>query len=143
MSDVCVTVPMRLWEEWIDEGDLPGEPYTGDTFHFWLGGPLPEMQPGERVYVVAHGRLRGYAPLVGIEQRCRRRSSYRSTPSPDADELLTMRYGTRVYRTTTDAGAVDAAEAESGLMRGVLVALAVEVVGMLAVFVAALRLAGV
>lgn len=75
MTDCVVTVPMRLREEWIDEGDLPGEPYTGDTFHFWLGGPLPEMQPGERVYVVAHGKLRGYAPLVSIERRCRLRPS--------------------------------------------------------------------
>jgi hypothetical protein len=70
-----VTVPMRLWSEWLDEGDLPGEPSTGDTFHFWLAGPLPEMQPGERVYIVAHGRLRGYAPLVAIERRCRLRPS--------------------------------------------------------------------
>jgi hypothetical protein len=75
MSDVCVTVPMRLWEEWLDEGSLPGEPDTGDTFHFWLASPLPEMQPGERVYIVAHGRLRGYAPLVAIERRCRLRPS--------------------------------------------------------------------
>jgi hypothetical protein len=73
--DVVVTCPMAAWEEWIEEGDLPGEPYTGDTFHFWLGGPLPEMQPGERVYVVAYGRLRGYAPLVSIERRCRLRPS--------------------------------------------------------------------
>jgi hypothetical protein len=75
VSDCVVTVPQRLWGEWLDEGDLPGEPDTGDTFHFWLASPLPEMQPGERVYIVAHGRLRGYAPLVAIERRCRLRPS--------------------------------------------------------------------
>jgi hypothetical protein len=75
VADVCVTVPMRLWEEWLDEGCLPGEPCTGDTFHFWLAGPLPDMQPGERVYIAAHGRLRGYAPVVAIERRCRLRPS--------------------------------------------------------------------
>lgn len=75
MVDVVVTVPMRLWDEWIWEGDLPDEDYTGDTYHFWLQRPLPEMQPGDRVYVVAYGRLRGYAPLVAVEQRCRLRPS--------------------------------------------------------------------
>ena len=28
MSDVVVTVPKRLWDEWIAEGDLPGEEPT-------------------------------------------------------------------------------------------------------------------
>ena len=71
MTDVVVTVPMRLWDEWIAEGNLPGEPPSGYRSHFWLwGGRLPRIGPGERVYVVAHGKLRGYAPLVGIERRC-------------------------------------------------------------------------
>lgn len=73
--DVVVTVPQGLWEEWLWEGDLPGEDYSGDTYHFWLAGPLPDMQPGDRVYIVAYGRLRGYAPLVAIEQRCKLRPS--------------------------------------------------------------------
>ena len=72
--DVVVTVPKGLWEEWILEGDLPGEEPQYDS-HFWLGGNLPKMQPGERVYIVAHGKLRGYAPLVEIETRCRLRPS--------------------------------------------------------------------
>lgn len=75
MSDVVVTVPQGLWEEWLWEGDLPDEAETGDTFHFWLQRPLPEMQPGDRVYIVAFGRLRGYAPLVKVEQRCTLRPS--------------------------------------------------------------------
>ena len=64
MSDLCVTVPKAKWAEWIAEGDLPGDAPTGTEYVFWLAGPLPLIEPGERVYVVAHGRLRGYAPLV-------------------------------------------------------------------------------
>ncbi len=77
MADVVVTVPMRLWEEWLDEGSLAGGPDSEvySAFHFWLQRPLPRIQPGERVYIVAHGRLRGYAPLVHVEQRCRLRPS--------------------------------------------------------------------
>ena len=80
--DCVVTVPMRAWFDWIEEGCLP--PDSGDLdypeahgveYHFWLAGPLPEMAPGDRVYVVAHGRLRGYAPLEWIERRCRLRPS--------------------------------------------------------------------
>jgi hypothetical protein len=69
MSDVVVTVPKRLWREWLAEGDLPGqEPQYAS--HFWFGGPIPKIEPGERVYIVAHGRVRGYAPLVAIERCC-------------------------------------------------------------------------
>lgn len=71
MTDVVVTVPMRLWEEWIEEGDLPGDEPSGYRSHFWLwGNRNPNIQPGERVYIVAHGKLRGYAPLIGVERRC-------------------------------------------------------------------------
>jgi hypothetical protein len=64
MSDVVVTVPKYLWLEWLDEGDLPDEEETGDEYAFYLGGPKPDIRPGERVYVVAHGKVRGYAPLI-------------------------------------------------------------------------------
>lgn len=33
---------------------------------FTVGGGRPGIEPGERVYVIAHGRLRGYAPLVRV-----------------------------------------------------------------------------
>lgn len=71
MSDVVVTVPKALWSDWIAEGDLPGEKPQYES-HFWLN-ELPDIKPGERVYVVAHGRLRGYAPLVRTEDCCRLR----------------------------------------------------------------------
>lgn len=76
MVDVVVTVPQRLWSEWLDEGCLPnGDGTDSDSeymaFHFWLQRPLPDIKPNERVYIVAHGRLRGYAPLVRQEQMCK------------------------------------------------------------------------
>ena len=70
MSDVVVTVPIKLWREWLAEGDLPGEEWSGFESHFWLGGMVPGIDPGERVYIVALGKLRGYAPLVAREIRC-------------------------------------------------------------------------
>lgn len=66
MSDVVVTVPQRLWSEWLDEGDLPGEEETGEEWDFYLWGRRPDIKRGERVYVCAHGKLRGYAPLTRI-----------------------------------------------------------------------------
>lgn len=75
MSDVVVTVPKGIWTEWLDEGDLAGEPWGGEyESHFWIS-TMPTIVPGERVYIVAHGRLRGFAPLVRVERRCRLRSS--------------------------------------------------------------------
>lgn len=65
--DVVVTCPKQLWAEWCAEGDLPGDPWTGRIYDFYLGGQAPNIRPGERVYVVAHGWLRGYAPLTRIE----------------------------------------------------------------------------
>lgn len=75
MSDVVVTVPKRLWAEWLSEGDLaydddsgmePG--WCGDyEYGFHMRGPRPDCVPGDRVYIVAHGHLRGYAPLVKID----------------------------------------------------------------------------
>jgi hypothetical protein len=66
VSDVVVTVPKRLWLDWIYEGDAVGDPATGQEWGFFMGGPIPSIVAGERVYIVAHGRLRGYAPLTRI-----------------------------------------------------------------------------
>lgn len=72
MADVVVTVPKGLWSEWIEEGDLAGQPWSEEAeYHFWIRPDcLPTIAPGERVYIVAHGRLRGFAPLVRIEDQC-------------------------------------------------------------------------
>jgi hypothetical protein len=93
LADVVVTVPKSMWADWLLEGELPGQdrwdcffcpPYAGDCrvchgtgeltpsdtrWHFYLGGHAPkDAASGDRVYVVAHGRLRGYAPLLRIER---------------------------------------------------------------------------
>lgn len=91
MADVVVTVPKARWPDWLLEGELPGQerwacffcpPYgtceicegtgeltSGDTrWHFYLGGnPPKDIAIGDRVYVVAHGQLRGYSPLLRVE----------------------------------------------------------------------------
>jgi len=74
MPDVVVTVPKNFEyaglvgiEAWIREGDAAGDPWSGEEWHFYLGGPRPQVKPGDRVYVVCNGKLRGYAPLVRLE----------------------------------------------------------------------------
>jgi hypothetical protein len=66
MSDVVVTVPKWFWPEWIVEGDAAGEPDSGEEWGFFLGGIRPATEPGYRCYIVAHGKLRGYAPIVRV-----------------------------------------------------------------------------
>lgn len=94
MADVVVTVPKHMWADWLAEGELPGqdrwdcffcppgggcqichdtgELTPGDTrWHFYLGGSPPtDVAAGDRVYIVAHGRLRGYSPLLRLEHPC-------------------------------------------------------------------------
>ncbi len=66
--DVVVTVPKHFGlDTWIAEGDPAGTAWSGKEWHFYLGGALPRIQPGERVYVVYHSALRGYASLVRID----------------------------------------------------------------------------
>jgi hypothetical protein len=68
MTDVVVTCPMDRWAGWIAEGQLPGQGWDGETDYHWFGrGYRPNIVPGERVYIVAHGKLRGYAPLVATD----------------------------------------------------------------------------
>jgi hypothetical protein len=69
MVDLVVTCPKDLWDDWLAEGALPGEPCPPDAEYHWFGrGKLfPDIQPGDRLYVVAHGRVRGYAPVVRID----------------------------------------------------------------------------
>lgn len=68
VRDVIVTVPQGMWVRWLAEGDLPGEEPTGE-WDFTAGKNNPrEVGAGSRVYVVAFGLLRGYAPLVRTEQ---------------------------------------------------------------------------
>jgi hypothetical protein len=67
--DLVVTCPKGLWAEWIAEGDCPGDTPTGIEWGFFLGrGPRPPVEAGERLYIVAWGRLRGYAPVTRVVQ---------------------------------------------------------------------------
>ena len=74
MTDLVVTCPKHFWAEWIDEGDPAGEPYQGGEWAWYTGRCnatmqyKPPIEPGERLYIVAHGRLRGYAPVVRVEE---------------------------------------------------------------------------
>lgn len=66
--DVVVTVPRSFGiDRWIAEGDPAGRPWSGTEWDFYLSNRRPKIEPGERVYVVYNGALRGYAPLVRVE----------------------------------------------------------------------------
>ena len=78
--DVVVTLPKSFrfagqvgLGAWITEGDPAGAPWSGELWEFATGGARPRIEPGERVYVVHHGKLRGYAPLVELEYDPRHR----------------------------------------------------------------------
>ena len=68
MTDLVVTVPKDLWLEWIMEGDAAGDLSTGEEWGFYLGGARPRVEPGERLYIVAWGLVRGYAPVTRVER---------------------------------------------------------------------------
>ena len=68
MTDLVGTCPKDFWEDWIAEGDAAGEPETGEDWHWYTRDPTAlTIKPGERFYVVAHGKLRGWAPVVRVE----------------------------------------------------------------------------
>jgi len=67
MVDLVGTCPKDFWEEWIAEGDAAGEPVSGEEWGWFTRHSYRSLiKPGERFYVVAHGRLRGYAPVTAI-----------------------------------------------------------------------------
>jgi hypothetical protein len=67
--DLVVTVPKSRWSDWIGEGDLPGQEAQYES-HFWLSSPPIDLEVGDRCYIVAHGKLRGYAPITDWESHC-------------------------------------------------------------------------
>jgi hypothetical protein len=67
MSDLVGTCPKDFWEEWIAEGDAAGTPATGMQYNWGTASPLAgKMCEGDRFYVVAHGKLRGYALVTQV-----------------------------------------------------------------------------
>lgn len=70
MSDLVGTCPKHFWHEWIAEGDAAGEPYTGEEWGWYTRDRLAlRANPGDRFYIVAHARSRGYAPVVRVVQQ--------------------------------------------------------------------------
>lgn len=77
MGDIVVTVPKtfthpaapgkRGLAAWIGEGDAAPDPWSGEVWGFTVWGGRPPIVPGERVYIVCEGKLRGYSPLVGLD----------------------------------------------------------------------------
>lgn len=66
MTDLVATCPKDFWEEWIAEGDAAGEPESGEEYGWFTEHSYRSLiKPGDRFYVVAHGRLRGYSIVTG------------------------------------------------------------------------------
>lgn len=67
MVDLVGTCPKSFWHEWIAEGDPAGSKWSGETWGWFTGHSLIQsIQRGDRFYVVAFGRLRGYAPVTNV-----------------------------------------------------------------------------
>jgi hypothetical protein len=68
MADLVGTCPKSFWGEWIAEGDAAGERYTGEEWGWYTGDrKASTIKPGDRFYVVAHGKLRGWAPVTRVQ----------------------------------------------------------------------------
>lgn len=71
MTDLVGTCPKVEWLDWLAEGDAAGEPATGQEYGWWTGHSLlRQIKRGDRFYVVAHGKLRGFAPVIRVERGC-------------------------------------------------------------------------
>jgi hypothetical protein len=69
VSDLVGTCPKDFWKEWISEGDAAGSPESGEEWGWYTGDrKAASILPGDRFYVVAHGKLRGWAPVTRIEK---------------------------------------------------------------------------
>jgi len=69
MVDLVGTCPKGFWEEWIAEGDAAGDPpssFDEEWGWFTKHSFRSLIQPGDRFYVVAHGKLRGFAPVTRV-----------------------------------------------------------------------------
>ena len=67
MCDLVGTCPKGFWEEWIAEGDAVGEPESGEEWGWFTEHSFRSLaKPGDRFYVVAHGKLRGYAIVTDV-----------------------------------------------------------------------------
>lgn len=67
MVDLVGTCPKSFWLKWIAEGDAAGDPPTGTEWGWFTEHRYRSLiKPGDRFYVVAWGRLRGYAIVTKL-----------------------------------------------------------------------------
>ena len=67
VTDLVGTCPKDFWEAWIAEGDPAGTPWSGEEWGWYTRHSFArDGQPGDRFYIVGHGKLRGWAPIVRI-----------------------------------------------------------------------------
>jgi hypothetical protein len=70
MTDLVVTVPRKLWTGWLAEGDLAGQKASSQEWAFYVSS-RPPILPGERLYIVAWDRVRGFAPVTRVAHTLR------------------------------------------------------------------------
>lgn len=112
MTDLVGTCPKDFWNEWLDEGDPAGAAYSGEEWGWYTGHPKARLiVPGDRFYVVAWGRLRGYAPVTRVETApsgyiiCRRGGAVACTidePIPGFRGLMTPWWSRRAEKPFPD-----------------------------------------
>lgn len=69
MTDLVGTCPKTFWREWIAEGDPAGAAWSGTEWGWYTRDRLADrIEPGDRFYVVAHGRLRGWSPVTAVRK---------------------------------------------------------------------------
>lgn len=67
MPDLVGTCPKGFWEEWLAEGDTAGTVESGLQWSWYTGDrKAASLRRGDRFYVVAHGKLRGWAPVTDL-----------------------------------------------------------------------------
>lgn len=65
--DLVGTCAKAAWKYWISEGDCAGTADTGIEYRWFTNCAIgARINVGDRFYVVAHGRLRGYAPVTQV-----------------------------------------------------------------------------
>ena len=67
--DLVATVPKTRWDDWLAEGDCAGTPTTGAVYAWVTSSPVARYcRTGDRLYIVAHGKLRGWAVIGQVER---------------------------------------------------------------------------
>jgi hypothetical protein len=83
-GDIVVTIPRERWREWLAEGDLAGEPWSGRGHAYRVYGGKPPCRPGDRCYIVSNGLLRGWAPILHVTKAAGRRGTWEVIRGGDA-----------------------------------------------------------